>query len=160
DPTAMYANQLSAAAVGQAVASTNVVIPSGTARMGDREFNIDLNMSPTHVPEFNGLPIKAVAGITGGTPAFLSNPASATDSHQPQNNFVRVDHKRATYLMIIKHAGASTLAIVDAVKQVLPEIRTVAPKGLKMALAFDQSRFVRDALWEVVQEAVTAAGLV
>jgi multidrug efflux pump subunit AcrB len=160
DPAAMYANQLSASAVGQAVASTNVVIPSGTARMGDREFNIDLNMSPTHVPEFNRLPVKALSGITGGTPVFLGDLASVTDSHQPQNNFVRVDHKRATYLIIIKHAAASTLAVVDAVKQVLPEIRAVAPKGLKMALAFDQSRFVREALWEVVQEAVTAAVLV
>jgi len=160
NPAAMYANQLSPRDVGEAVASTNVVIPSGFARMGDREFNIDLNMSPTDIADFNRLPIKAVPGITGGTPVFLSEVASVTDSHQPQNNVVRVDHKRATYLLIIKHAAASTLGVVDAVKSVLPEITAVAPKGLKIALAFDQSKFVREALWEVVQEALTAAGLV
>ena len=146
--------------VGQAVASTNVVIPSGTARMGDREFNIDLNMSPPEIPEFNRLPIKAVRGITGGTPVFLGNLASVTDSNQPQTNVVRVDGKRAAYLIIIKHAASSTLAVVDSVRRVLPEIKAAAPKGLEMALAFDQSRFVREALWEVVQEALTAAGLV
>jgi multidrug efflux pump subunit AcrB len=160
NPTALYANQLSARDVGEAVASTNVVIPSGLARMGDREFNIDLNMSPTKIPDFNRLPIKAERGIVGGTPVFLGDLASVTDSHQPQNNVVRVDGKRATYLMIIKHAAASTLAVVDSVKRALPEIAAAAPAGLKMALSFDQSRFVRAALWEVVQEAVTAAGLV
>jgi multidrug efflux pump subunit AcrB len=61
---------------------------------------------------------------------------------------------------VIKHAAASTMAVVDAVKARLPDIRAVAPKGLKVALTFDQSTFVRNALWEVVREAVTAAALV
>ena len=160
DPAALYAHQLSASAVGQALASTNVVIPSGTARMGDREFNIDLNMSPTEVKDFNRLPIKTVSGTAGGTPVFLGEVASVTDSHPPENNIVRVDGKRATYLMIIKHAAASTLGVVNAVKGVLPEIQAVAPKGLKITLTFDQSKFVRAALWDVVQEALVAAGLV
>ncbi|HEY2104151.1 MAG TPA: efflux RND transporter permease subunit [Candidatus Binataceae bacterium] len=104
DPAAMYANQLSASAVGQAVASTNVVIPSGTARMGDREFNIDLNMSPTHVPEFNRLPVKAVTGITGGTPVFLgdlatgSRPLLVVETLKPLRIYAQVPQSQALFI--------------------------------------------------------------
>jgi multidrug efflux pump subunit AcrB len=156
DPTALYANRLSPQDIGNALDATNVVIPAGTARMGNYEYNVDVNMSPSDMRGFNRLPVKVV----NGTPVFLGDVAPVTDTHQPQDNVVRVDGRPATYLMVIKHAAASTLAVVDAVKARLPDIRAVAPSGLKVALTFDQSTFVRGALWEVVREAVTAAGLV
>jgi multidrug efflux pump subunit AcrB len=156
NPAALYANQLSAQDVGNAVAQQVIVIPSGTAKMGNYEYNIDLNMSPDTVPEFNRIPIKSV----DGTPVFLGDVAPVSDTHQPQTNVVRINGRLATYLMVIKHASASTLAVVDAVKARIPWILATAPKGLKVALAFDQSKFVRAALWDVVQEAVTAAILV
>jgi multidrug efflux pump subunit AcrB len=159
-PNAMYANQLSAEDVGNAVAATNVIIPSGTAWIGDRTFNVDINMSPSRVADFNRLPIKAVNGTIGGTPVFLGDVAPVSDTHQPQTNIVRVDGKRATYLLVIKHAAASTLAVVNAARAKIPDILTVAPKGMKLAMTFDQSKFVREALWDVVQEAATAAALV
>ena len=93
-------------------------------------------------------------------PVFLGDIAPVTDTHQPQTNVVRVDGQQATYLMVIKHADASTLTVVDAVKAKIPLIRATAPKGLKTSLTFDQSQFVRAALWDVVQEAVIAAALV
>ncbi len=156
DPTRLYANGLSAADVGNAIAAQNVVIPSGQAKMGDYQYNIDINMSPATVEAFNRLPIK----VRNGTPVFLGDVAPVSDTHPPQTNVVNIDGRPATYLMVIKHAAASTLAVVDAVKAKIPDILAVAPKGLKVALTFDQSRFVRAALWEVVQEAVTAALLV
>jgi multidrug efflux pump subunit AcrB len=156
DPTALYANRLSPQDIGNALDATNVVIPAGTARMGNYEYNVDVNMSPSNTREFNRLPVKVV----NGTPIFLGDVAPVTDTHQPQDNVVRVDGKPATYLMVIKHAAASTMAVVDAVKARLPAIRAIAPKGLQVALTFDQSTFVRNALWEVVREAVTAAALV
>ena len=73
---------------------------------------------------------------------------------------MRVDGQQATYLMVIKHAAASTLTVVDAVKAKIPLILATAPKGMKVTLTFDQSQFVRAALWDVVQEAVIAAALV
>ena len=156
DPTTLYANGLSPADVGNALAAANVVIPSGTAKMGDYEYDVDLNMSPDTVPDFNKLPIK----ITNGTPIHVGDVAPVSDTHQPQTNVVRVNGQRGTYLMVIKHADASTLTVVDAVKQKLPQILAAAPKGLKMLLTFDQSTFVRGALWEVVRESVIAAALV
>jgi multidrug efflux pump subunit AcrB len=156
DPTTLYANGLSPADVGNALAAANVVIPSGTAKMGDYEYDVDLNMSPNTVPDFNKLPIK----ITNGAPIHVGDVAPVSDTHQPQTNVVRVDGQRGTYLMVIKHADASTLTVVDDVKQKIPQILASAPKGLQMSLTFDQSTFVRGALVEVVRESVIAAVLV
>src|SRR5215470_17030551 len=156
DPIALYANGLSAFDVGNALASTNVVIPSGTAKMGNYEYNVDLNMSVPRVADFNKLPIKYM----NGAPVFLGDVAPVTDSHQPETNVVRFNGQDATYLLVVKHADASTLTVVDAVKKKLPDIRATAPKGLNVMLTFDQSQFVRAALRDVVQEAVTAAILV
>jgi CzcA family heavy metal efflux pump len=156
DPTKLYANGLSAYDIGNSLAASNVVIPSGSAKMGNYQYNVDVNMSFPTVREFNNLPVKYV----GASPILLGNVAPVTDSHQPATNVVRVDGRQATYLMVIKHADASTLTVVDAVRSKIPEILATAPQGLKVALAFDQSKFVRGALWDVVQEAVSAAALV
>jgi multidrug efflux pump subunit AcrB len=154
--SALYAQRLSAQDVGNALASTNVVIPSGAAKMGNYQYNVDLNMNPQTTDDFNRLPIKVI----NGTPILLGNVAPVTDTHQPQTNVVRFNGRPATYLMVIKHAAASTMAVVDSVKARIPEILAVAPKGLRVALTFDQSQFVRAALWDVVQEATIAALLV
>jgi multidrug efflux pump subunit AcrB len=156
DPKHMYANGLSPVDIGTALSTTNVVIPSGTARMGNYEYDVDLNMNPTKVSEFNQLPIR----VTNGIPILLGDIAPVSDTHQPQSNVVRIDGRPATFLLVIKHAAASTLTVVDAVRNRIPEILAVAPKGLKVALTFDQSAFVRASLWEVVREAVIAAALV
>jgi CzcA family heavy metal efflux pump len=156
DPTQLYANNVSANDIGNSLATSNVIIPSGTARMGHFEYDVDLNMNPPAVKDFNHLPVKVV----NGAPVFLGDVASVTDTHQPQTNVVRIDGKPATYLLVIKHAAASTLAVVDGVKARLGFIRATAPKGVKVELTFDQSTFVRAALIEVVREAVIAAILV
>src|SRR5579863_9182892 len=156
DPKQLYANGLSPVDIGNALSTTNVVIPSGTARMGNYEYDVDLNMNPTKVSEFNKLPVR----VTNGIPIFLGDIAPVSDTHQPQSNVVRIDGRPATFLLVIKHAAASTLSVVDAVRARIPEILAVAPKGLKVALTFDQSAFVRASLWEVVREAVIAAALV
>ena len=138
DPTALYANGMSAFDLGNALDSTNVVIPSGTEKIGNYEYNVDLNMSVPKVKDFNRLPVKYV----NGSPVFLGDIAPVTDTHQPQTNVVRVDGQQATYLLVIKHADASTLTVVDAVKAKIPLIRATAPKGLKN-LAYLRSIAVR-----------------
>jgi multidrug efflux pump subunit AcrB len=156
DPDALYANNLSPQQVSSALAATNVIIPSGTAKIGDREYSVQLNSSPLRVEDFNTLPLRVIDGV----PVMLGDVAPVTNTHQVQTNVVRVNGERATYLMIIKHAAASTLAVIDRVKAALPDILATAPKGLDATLAFDQSKFVRGALADVVREAVIAAVLV
>ena len=156
NPTALYANGFSPADVGTALAQTSVVIPSGNAWIGNYEYNVDINMMPTTVADFNQLPLRVVNGV----PIHVGDLAPVSDTHQPQTNIVRIDGRVGTYLMVIKHAAASTLAVVDAVKARIPQILAIAPKGLRVALTFDQSKFVRAALWEVVRESAVAATLV
>jgi CzcA family heavy metal efflux pump len=156
NPTALYSTGLSPTDIVTALGAANVAVPAGTIKIGNREYNVEVNGQPTKVDEFNDLPVKVV----NNTPIYLRDVAPVTYTHTVQTNVVRVDGKRATFLMILKHASASTLAVVDQVRERIPEILATAPKGLKLSLGFDQSRFVRAALWDVVIEAGIAAGLV
>ena len=156
NPTQLYANGLSAADVGNALNSSNIIIPAGTVKIGNREYHVELNGSPSDVAKFNRVPVKVV----NGAPIFLGEVAPVTDTHQVQTQVVRIDGQRATYLPIYKHAAASTLSVIDNVRRMIPLILETAPKGMKIKLGFDQSVFVRAALWGVVREAAIAAGLV
>jgi len=156
NPTRMYANGLSAEDIGNALNNNNIIIPAGSIKIGNREYRVELNGSPGQVASFNHLPLKVI----NGAPIFLGEVAPATDTHTVQTNIVRIDGKRATYLPIYKHAAASTLSVIDQVRDMLPLIRETVPKGMNLHLAFDQSVFVRATLWGVVREAAIAAGLV
>ncbi len=156
DPAKLTAKGLSAADVVTAVQGSNVFIPAGTARLGDREYNVSLNSSPSAVSEFGAIPIKVVAGV----PVTIGDVASVADGFADQTNIVRVDGRRASFLSILKKEDASTLTVVEAMRAMLPQIRAVAPEGLDVRVDFDQSVFVRAAVKSVVQEAIVAALLV
>ena len=142
--------------VVNALQASNVIVPAGTARLGDREYNVQLNSSPTSVDRFNALPI----GVFNGAPVTIGDVGKVSDSFATQGNVVHVDGKRAVYLAILKHADASTLAVVDAARDALPEIQAAAPAGLELKLDFDQSVFVRAAVQNVIHEAIISSILV
>ncbi len=156
DPKALAGKGLSAEDVLSALLSSNLLIPAGTARIGDRDYNVAMNSSPSNVADFNNIPVK----IVNGAPVLIGDVASVRDGFAEQENIVRIDGRRAAYLTILKKADASTLAVVDAAKAMLPRIRAVAPQGLQVRLDFDQSVFVRAAVSSVVREAIIAAVLV
>jgi multidrug efflux pump subunit AcrB len=142
--------------VVNALQASNVIVPAGTARFGDREYNVQLNSSPSAVERFNALPI----GVFNGAPVTLGDVGRVSDSFATQTNVVHVNGKRAVYLAILKHADASTLAVVDAARDALPEIQAAAPAGLDLKLDFDQSVFVRAAVQNVIREAIISSILV
>jgi multidrug efflux pump subunit AcrB len=156
DPLALTAKGLSPFDVVNALNSSNVILPAGTARIGSREYNVLLNSSPLEVAEFGNIPVK----IVDGRPVLLADVAHISDSFADQTNVVRVNGRRATYLAILKHADASTLAVVDATRDALPQIRAAAPNGLDLKIDFDQSLFVRGAIGGVVREAIISSVLV
>ncbi|HVW73127.1 MAG TPA: efflux RND transporter permease subunit [Rhizomicrobium sp.] len=156
DPAKLSAKGLSAGSVLTALQNSNVIVPAGTARIGGHEYNVSLNSSPEAVDEFKNIPI----GVVNGVPVLLSDVGVVRDSYAVQNNIVHVDGKRATYLAILKHADASTLAVVDATRDMLPQIQAAAPKGMELKLDFDQSIFVRAAVTNVIREAVISSILV
>jgi multidrug efflux pump subunit AcrB len=156
DPMVLASKGLSPQDVVNALANSNLIIPAGTARIGDKEFNIALNSSPRTVEGFNDLPIR----IVQGAPITIGDVAKVNDSFADQTNVVRVNGRRASYLNILKKANASTLAVVNAAKAAIPDIRAVAPKGLNIGIDFDQSTFVASAISSVVREAFIASALV
>jgi multidrug efflux pump subunit AcrB len=139
-----------------ALQNSNVIVPAGTARLGSHEYNVSLNSSPEAVEDFKNIPI----GVVNGVPVLLSDVGTVNDSYAVQNNIVHVDGKRATYLTILKHADASTLAVVDSTRELLPQIQAAAPKGMELRLDFDQSVFVRAAVSNVIREALISSVLV
>ncbi|MGO9454603.1 MAG: efflux RND transporter permease subunit [Candidatus Binataceae bacterium] len=156
DPSRMYARGVSPYDVVTALQNQNVIIPGGSAKIGNLEYNVVLNGSAPLVSELNRLPIKVVEG----TPVYMDDVAHVSDSAAVQHDIVRVNGKLATYRLILKHPSASTLTVVDSVRQVLPAMMSIAPGGMKAELAFDQSVFVRRALSDVLEEGVIAATLV
>src|SRR5664279_232449 len=156
DPQRLAARGLSPADVVSALQASNVILPAGTARIGSREYNVLTNGSPQAVREFNDLPVK----VMDNTPILLGDIAHVSDGFADQTNVVRVDGRRAAYLAILRHAQSSTLAVVDAVKEALPSISAVAPEGLELKINFDQSLFVRGAIWSVQREALISSLLV
>ena len=156
DPKALTAKGLSPADVLTAIQSSNLIIPAGSARMGETEYNIALNSSPDNVRQFEQIPVK----IVNGQPVLIGDVAKVSDSYAEQTNIVRVNRGRAAYLTIVKKANASTLVVVEGAKEMLPIIKETAPQGLDLKLDFDQSVFVKNSITNVLREAIIASILV
>jgi multidrug efflux pump subunit AcrB len=156
DPSAAAARGLSPDGIVQTLLQSNLTVPAGTARIGDTEYDVTINNSPSSIEEFNRIPVKA----DGGATVVLGDVAKVHDGFSVQQNIVRVNGHRATYLAILRKSHASTLAVVDATKELLPKIRANAPPGIELDLAFDQSSFVRAAIRSVALETVLASALV
>ncbi|HYZ74640.1 MAG TPA: efflux RND transporter permease subunit, partial [Chthoniobacterales bacterium] len=150
---AMQARGVTAAAVISAVNAQNLIVPSGTAKIGQFEYQIGTNASPPTIADLNRLPIKTVNGST----IYLGDIGNVINGSIPQTNVVRFNGVRASMLNIIKNGNASTLDVVQGIKNLLPRLRQTLPQGLNLELLTDQSVFVTDSIVGVVREAVIAA---
>ena len=155
-PEALAAKGLSPADVVSSLQSSDVIVPAGDAKIGNIDYNVLINASPDAVEQFKQIPLKTV----GGAQVLLRDVADVSDSFAEQRSIVHVNGKRATYIAILKHADASTLAIIDSTRAMLPLIKSVAPRGMELRLDFDQSVFVRGAIAGVVREALLSSILV
>jgi multidrug efflux pump subunit AcrB len=155
DPEALQADNLSPQDLENALAAQNQIIPAGTIKVGQFEYNVKLNNSPSVVDELNRLPVKQVNGAT----IYMGDVAHVRDGSPPQTNEVRMDGHRAVLMLVLKSGTASTLDIVDNVKKILPRLKQTLPSSLKIAPLADQSIFVRAAVSGVVKEGVIAAAL-
>src|SRR5674476_1399568 len=155
DPQALYAKGLSAGDVSRAINAQNVILPSGTAKMGGREYYIRLNSSPDSVREHADLPLKQVNGAT----ITIGDVAQVREGGGVQTNIVRENGRRGTYISLLKNGKASTLEVVDRVKQMIPQIAAGLPNDVKLELLGDQSTYVRATIAGVLREGIIAACL-
>jgi multidrug efflux pump subunit AcrB len=155
NPQALQSDGLSAVDVANALAKQNQIIPAGTEKIGDYEYNVTLNNSPLAINELNNLPIKTVGGAT----IRIGDVAHVRDGFPPQTNVVRLDGHRAVLMSVLKNGSASTLDIVSGVKAKLPLIEQTLPPSLKLITMGDQSVFVKGAVSGVAREGIIAAAL-
>ncbi|MEZ0385676.1 MAG: efflux RND transporter permease subunit [Verrucomicrobium sp.] len=155
DLTALKSKNLTARDVVNAMDAQNLILPAGTTKIQETEYNVGVNSSPRMLEELNNLPVKTVNGAT----IFVKDVAQVRDGYQPQQNIVRKDGVRGVLLTIMKSGMASTLQVVDSVKGELPRLLAGLPPDLKVEEFADQSLFVRAAVDGVVHEGVIAAAL-
>src|SRR5690242_6933628 len=153
---ALQSKGLSALDVVNAISVQNLILPTGTSKIGPKEYDVSiLNAAPQTIPDLNRIPIKTI----GGTTIYVKDVAWVRDGFPPQTNIVRVNGQRSVLLTIQKAGNASTLNVIAGIKSLLPQIRTTVPPQLQIASLADQSIFVRGAISGVVRETVIAACL-
>jgi CzcA family heavy metal efflux pump len=138
-----------------AVNAQNIILPTGTVKLGPLEYNVEMNGTPQTIPELNDLPVKTANGST----LYMRDVAHIRDGFAPQTNIVRQDNNRGALMSIYKNGNASTLQIVAGVKNIVQQAAQALPPELKITSLFDQSLFVRASIDGVLREGLTAAAL-
>src|SRR5438034_5703928 len=155
DTRMLQAKGLAPNDVLSALVLQNLVLPSGTAKIGQFEYDVSLNAAPRTVPELGDLPIKVV----GNSTIYVRDVANVRDGFSVQTNIVRRDGRRGTLLTVLKAGDASTLDVVDNIRKAIPRVATTLPPELQIDLLADQSIFLRGACTGVIHEAIIAACL-
>jgi multidrug efflux pump subunit AcrB len=155
DPAKLVARGLTPLDVVSAVNAQNLTLPSGTAKIGDTQYTVRTNATPPSIDELNKIPLKVVNGAT----VFVKDVGQVHDGWLVQQNVVREDGRRSVLLSLIKNGNASTIDVVNRVRDALKTARLAAPPGLNITELFDQSVFVKESIAGVVREGAIAAGL-
>lgn len=155
NPEALAARGLSAASVSAAIAAQTQITPGGFVKLGEFQYSLRLNNAPGSVESLNDLPMRTLDGAT----IRVGDVANVRDGSAPQQNVVHVDGARSALLTVFKNGATSTIAVVDGVRAMLPELQPNLPDNLNIRVLNDQSTFVRHAVEAVMHEGVLAAGL-
>jgi multidrug efflux pump subunit AcrB len=137
------------------ITNQNLILPGGTAKIGSFEYQVDMNGAPVTVTDMNNLPIKSV----GDSTIYIHDVGFVRDGFPPQTNIVRVDGSRSVLMSVLKSGDASTLDIINGIKQKIPVIQNSLPTHVDIHPVSDQSLFVRASIQGVVREGAIAAGL-
>ena len=150
---ALQADHLTPIDVIGAINVQNLILPSGSAKMADREYVVSLNSSPTAISELNNIPIKVVNGAM----VYVRDVAQVHDGAAVQTNIVDKDGRPSVLLTVLKSGNASTLNVVDRIKAMMPQVQAALPSDVHIAVVSDQSLFVRASVSSVIREGVMAA---
>ena len=155
NPAQLQSKGLSPFDVVTAVNNQNLLLPSGTAKVGQFEYDVDMNYSPKKIAEINDFPVKVV----GNSTIYVRDIANVRNGFGPQTNIIRRDGQRGVLVSVLKAGSASTLDVVEGIKKLLPRVQATLPPQLQIKPLADQSIFVRASIDGVVREAIIAACL-
>jgi hydrophobe/amphiphile efflux-1 (HAE1) family protein len=155
---ALRARGLAILDVVRAVQASNLLLPSGTLRAGDRDYNVFANTQFGEARPLREVIIQpgTRTATGGGSPVRISDVARVVDGTADQTEIARVNGKRAVYFRVQKQPGANTVAVVDAIRKALPTLRGIPP-SVKLDTSFDQSAYIRAAISSLEHEAVQGA---
>src|SRR5271157_3763246 len=152
---ALQEKRLSPVDVVTAISNQNLILPAGTSKIGQFQYDVETNASPSKVEALNDLPVRSV----GNAVIYVRDVAHVRDGFPPQTNVAHVDGQRSVLMSILKTGNASTLDIISRVKEVVGGLSGGLPPQLRMRFLADQSLFVRAAIQGVLREAIVAACL-
>jgi len=155
DPVKLQTYGLAPADIVNAISAQNLILPAGTAKIGPTEYSVEMNGDPATIAALNDLPVKTINSST----LYLRDVAHVRDGFSPQTNIVKQDGVRGVLMSMYKVGGTSTLAVVDAIKALVPKAAQSLPPELTIKSLFDQSLFVRASIQGVLREGLTAACL-
>jgi multidrug efflux pump subunit AcrB len=155
DQQALASRGLSASDVATAIQQQNVILPAGDVKIGSKDYALALNNSPDAIAAINQFPVKQ----ENSRVVFLRDVANVHDGFQTQTNSVSVDGRPGALMTVRKTGGVSTLAVIDGIRQALPDIARIMPPGVNIKAIFDQSVFVHASLNSVLMGGLIAAGL-
>ncbi|MBX3193054.1 MAG: efflux RND transporter permease subunit [Labilithrix sp.] len=155
DPAALRAHGITPNDVNLAISAQNLTLPTGSAKLGEREYRVTLNSSPEAIAALNDIPLKSATGRQ----LYVKDVAHVHDGFAVQTNIARRDGKRSVVLSVMKTGDASTTDVASRVKALVPTIKAAAPPGLEVQLLSDQSTFVTRAIDGLVVEGLIAACL-
>src|ERR1700720_1236078 len=155
DQQALASRGLSPSDVASAIFQQNLILPSGDVKIGTKDYSLAMNNSPDAIATISEFPVKNVAGQV----VFVRDIAHVHDGFQNQTNSVSVDGRPGALMTVRKTGGGSTLAVIDGVREALPDVRRVMPSGVNIKAIFDQSIFVKASLNSVLMGGTIAAGL-
>ena len=155
DPLKLQAKGLTPLDVVNAINAQNLTVPSGTSKIGDIQYTVRTNALPSTIDDLNNIPVKFVNGAT----IFIKDVGQVHDGWLVQQNVVRTEGKQSVLLSVIKNGNASTLAVVNAVREALKTARASAPSGMQIQELFDQSVFVKGSVVGLLKEGAIAAAL-
>ncbi|MGA9306374.1 MAG: efflux RND transporter permease subunit, partial [Candidatus Sulfotelmatobacter sp.] len=155
DPVKLQKYGLAPADIVNAVSAQNLVLPAGTTKIGPTEYSVEMNGDPSTIAALNDLPVKT----TNDSTLYLRDVAHVRDGYSPQTNIVKQDGVRGVLMSMYKVGGTSTLAVVDAIKALVPKAAQSLPPELTIKALFDQSLFVRASIQGVLREGLIAAAL-
>lgn len=156
DPQKLQARGLGPLDVVDAMRHANVLVPTGSAKFGDLDYQIDAQGMVEKVKELGEIPLRMDAD---GRAVLLRDVAEPKDTAAIQTNIARVDGRRQVYIPIYRQPGANTLEIVDAIRSQLAEIQSHLPPGIHLDLVMDQSVYVRRAIRDLALEGGIGAAM-
>ena len=153
DPEKLQSKGLAGQDIGTAIANQNQMNPAGFLKIGNFQYNLNLNNQARTLEDLANVPIKTVGGAT----VYLRDVAHVRDGSAPQTNVVHVDGSRSVLMTVLKTGATSTLAVVEGIKGKLGPLAERLPDALKIVPINDQSLFVEAAIGGVVREGAIAA---